>query len=93
MNYSEDITHLEKIGLVTEVTFSSGEWVLINRESCLWEYLHNDIEDSYCCGSYTLEGNTVCDYDGVFQLPKAVIKALSFYYDMDEFIDDNEVHS
>lgn len=70
-------------------TYPNGEWVYINRAEHTWEYqpYPNDSE-SYIEGSFQTDDHDrfkVIDYDGCFELPKAVYDGLaSLDYDLSE---------
>lgn len=61
------------------------EWAKIDvtDDDCIWEYQDEDEEDSYVSGTFVLEGETVIDYDGVFDLPLLVRTLLSSHYLLD----------
>lgn len=64
--------------------FDNGAWVGITPSEGTWEYQLDDDEDSYISGGFILEGNTVIDYDGCYELPVEVILALGEEsYDLD----------
>ena len=68
--------------------FANGVIVEISQNECLWEYYwpdpHDDDEDIYLTGGYVLDGNTVVDYDGCFDLPDEVKKCLKHLgYELD----------
>ena len=63
--------------------FDNGAWVGITPEDEIWEYQMQDDEDTYMSGSFTVEDNTVIDYDGCYELPAEVIMALAEEYDID----------
>lgn len=52
-------------------------WVAITPGSHCWEYEKNKDDDTYVSGSYVTDGSVVIDYDGIYELPVAVILALS----------------
>lgn len=55
----------------------------------VWEYEDENDSVSYCSGTYEVADNTVIDYDGVFELPKAVVYALELEgFKLDPFIND-----
>lgn len=59
-------------------------WVAITPGSHCWEYEENNDDDTYVSGNFVTDGNTVIDYDGIYDLPVAVILALSALgYDID----------
>lgn len=59
-------------------------WVAITPGSHCWEYEKNNDDDTYVSGNFVTDGNTVIDYDGIYDLPVAVILALSALgYDID----------
>ena len=62
----------------------NGTWVGITPSQETWEVQDGDDEETYMSGGYVVDGNTVIDYDGCFELPKQVILALSEYgYNID----------
>lgn len=65
--------------------FDDGKtWVGITPSQGIWEYQYGEDEDTYISGGYVVDGNTVIDYDGCYELPATVIFALSdFGYDID----------
>lgn len=52
-------------------------WVAITPSSHSWEWEKDNDDDTYVCVNYVTDGNTVIDYDGIYELPVAVILALS----------------
>ena len=48
-----------------------------------WEYQDGDDEETYISGCFILDGKTVIDYDGCYELPKEVVLALAMEYDID----------
>ena len=59
-------------------------WVGISPSSGSWEIQDGEDDETYMSGGYVVDGNTVIDYDGCYELPAAVILALSeFGYDID----------
>ncbi len=59
-------------------------WVGITPSSGSWEIQDGEDDETYMSGGYVVDGNTVIDYDGCYELPAAVILALSeFGYDID----------
>ena len=60
-----------------EYTFDNGAWVCITPGEGTWEYQKGDDEDTYISGGYVVDGCTVIDYDGCFELPKEVAIALT----------------
>jgi len=63
--------------------FDNGVWVGIIPEDKTWEYQDSDDEETYISGSFTVEGKTVIDYDGCYELPAEVVMALATEYDID----------
>ena len=63
--------------------FDNGTWVGITPDDETWEYQEGDDEETYSSGCFILEGKTVIDYDGCFELPKEVVLALATEYDID----------
>lgn len=62
--------------------FDDDSWVGITPSTQSWEYL--DGYDDYMSGGYLVDGNTVYEYDGCYELPTQVILALSAKgYDID----------
>lgn len=57
--------------------FDNDVWVGITPAEQTWEYQEGDDDESYMSGGYTVDGCTVIDYDGCFELPKEVILALA----------------
>lgn len=64
--------------------FDNGAEVCIWFLDGMWEYQSdlND-DDTYISGNYYCDGDTVIDYDGVFELPQEVKIALSKRYKLD----------
>lgn len=63
-----------------------SEWAKIEviDDVNIWEYADEDTEDdSYVSGIFVLEGDTVIDYDGVFDLPVLVRHLLGIHYFLD----------
>lgn len=56
--------------------FDSGVWVGIRKSEGLWEYQEGDDDETYMSGGYVVDGNSVIDYDGCFELPREVENAL-----------------
>lgn len=77
------ITKREKKDGVENFYFDTEEWVAIDKSEGLWEYQEGDDEESYLSGGFVVDGGTVIDYDGCFELPNVVILALSKDFDMD----------
>ena len=77
------ITKQEKKDGVENFYFDTEEWVAIDKSEGIWEYQEGDDEESYVSGRFVVDGVTVIDYDGVFELPTPVMLALSKFYDMD----------
>lgn len=70
-------------------TFPSGEWVKIDRAGQTWEYQPDpDDDETYISGGFQTDDHDrfkVIDYDGCFELPKAVYDGLaSLDYDLSE---------
>ena len=49
----------------------------------LYITVYPDDEETYMSGSFTVEGKTVIDYDGCYELPAEVVMALATEYDID----------
>lgn len=64
--------------------FDNGSMVWIQDFDGFWEY-QSDLkdDDTYISGNYYCDGDTVIDYDGVFELPEEVKIALSTKYKLD----------
>ena len=77
------ITKIEKKDGVDNFYFDTEEWVAIDNGEGLWEYQEYDDEESYLSGMFVVDGGVVIDYDGCYELPKAVTMALSQQYVMD----------
>lgn len=77
------ITNQEKKDGVENIYFDTQEWVAINKAEGIWEYQKGDNDESYISGGFVVDGSTVIDYDGCFELPKAVILSLAQFYDME----------
>ena len=77
------ITKQEKKDGVENIYFDTQEWVAIDKSEGLWEYQEGDDEESYISGGFVVDGGTVIDYDGCYELPKAVMLALALFYEMD----------
>lgn len=63
-----------------------SEWakIEVTDDVNIWEYAdEDDEEDSYVSGTFVLEGDTVIDYDGVFELPIMVRYFLGSHYLLD----------
>lgn len=63
-----------------------SEWakIEVTDDVNIWEYAdEDDEEDSYVSGTFVLEGDTVIDYDGVFELPILVRIFLGSHYHLD----------
>lgn len=63
--------------------FDNEVWVGITPEKGTWEYQKGDDEETYMSGSFLVDGNTIYDYDGCYELPNEVIIAFSQDYQMD----------
>lgn len=63
--------------------FNNGVSVRIFDIDEVWEYQEGDDSDSYLSGIYILDGDTVIDYDGCFDLPDEVKIALGRLYKLD----------
>jgi len=71
-------------GAIHNTYFDNDVWVGITPSEQTWEYQKGDDEDTYTSGGYVLDGCTVIDYDGCFELPKEVMLALrEESYDLD----------
>lgn len=77
------ISNVNKEGEITNVYFDNGVWVGLYKEEGLWEFQIGDDDDSYLSGGFVLDGGVVIDYDGVFELPEEVEKALRHFYKID----------
>lgn len=79
----------KKTELGYEYKFDNGVWVRLlpedGHECGSWEFQGDEEdEETYMSGGYTLDGNTVYDYDGCFELPAEVIIAMADYgYNID----------
>ncbi len=77
------ITKQEKKDGVENIYFDTQEWVAINKSEGSWEYQEGDDDDSYISGGFVVDGVTVVDYDGCYEMPEAVMLSLALFYDMD----------
>lgn len=71
--------------MIDEIRLGS-EWakIEVTDDVNTWEYAdEDDEEDSYVSGTFVLEGDTVIDYDGVFELPILVRIFLGSHYRLD----------
>lgn len=73
------ITSVNKEGNLHNVYFDNGVWVGLNFKDESWEYEDENDEESYCSGWLGLDGNTLIDYDGCFELPGEVIEAVEYF--------------
>lgn len=74
----------------TERNPQTGEWSEIDTATHSWEHMwdENDDGESYTSGNYVTDGNSVVDYDGVFELPAQVVFLLiRAGYDVSEIWD------
>lgn len=73
-----------------EFVNEKDEWVSIDPENETWEYQDGEDSESYVSGNFYVEINSkselvVVDYDGCYELPEAVKKALEQEgYDLSE---------
>ena len=78
-----------KTELGHEYRFDNGAWVRLLPEEApdegSWEFMGDeDDEETYMSGGYLLEGKTLYEYDGCFELPKEVVLAMADYgYEID----------
>ena len=77
------ITKTEMKDGVDNFYFDTEEWVAIDKSEGLWEYQECEDEESYLSGGFVVDGCTVIDYDGCYELPEAVRMALSQQFVMD----------
>ena len=56
--------------------FDNNVWVGIRKSEITWEYQEGDDDETYLSGGYVVDGNSVIDYDGCFELPREVETAL-----------------
>lgn len=56
--------------------FNTNVWVSIRKSEGNWEYQEGDDEETYQSGGFVVDGNSVIDYDGCFEIPREVEKAL-----------------
>lgn len=64
---------------------TQDEWYQIDTINQCWEYQPTDDEESYMSGNFYLEGKTVIDYDGCFDLPQTIKDGLvKLGYDLSE---------
>ncbi len=56
--------------------FDNNVWVGIRKSEGIWEYQEGDDDETYLSGGYVVDGNSVIDYDGCFELPREVEAAL-----------------
>lgn len=67
---------VEETRTVFNFYFDNGVWVGICKEFESWEYQEEDDEETYMEGSFMGVGKYVEDYDGCYELPEEVKKAL-----------------
>lgn len=56
--------------------FDNDVWVGIRKLEGIWEYQESDDDETYLSGGFVVDGNSVIDYDGCFEIPREVVMAL-----------------
>lgn len=52
--------------------FDTNVWVGIRKSEGIWEYQEGDDDETYQSGGFVVDGNSVIDYDGCFEIPREV---------------------
>lgn len=74
-----------------EISIRNGnEYAMIDVAAEMFEYMEDvNCEESYLSGCFSTEENKVVDYDGCYELPKAVAKLFVLIgYDISELMLD-----
>lgn len=66
-------TRVKELGeYVENFYFDTGVWVGIRKTEGIWEYQEGDDDETYQSGGFVVDGNSVIDYDGCFEIPREV---------------------